>query len=47
MAYINTKHPDFTEVSLIESMKSMQVQNTIQKDGKVVLDAVRFSITCF
>jgi len=41
MAYINTKHPEFTEVSLIESMKSTILpQNTMQqKDGKVVLDA--------
>ncbi|KAI6236521.1 Dynamin-1-like protein [Aphelenchoides besseyi] len=39
MAYINTKHPDFTEVTLIESMKSTSLlENTVQKDGKVVIN---------
>ncbi|KAI6214042.1 Dynamin-1-like protein [Aphelenchoides besseyi] len=34
MAYINTKHPDFTEVTLIESMKSTSLlENTGQPNG--------------
>jgi hypothetical protein len=38
MAYINTKHPDFTEGALIESLNpASSVKNAPQKGEKVML----------